>query len=478
MIPLVSPGDLWQLYQKTKALIQKLKNIPAQVARLKKRLLDLESQLVRLKTNFLTASGEIVAHLTAAARTDLQRILNDLYVNIKGIKTILTERTGSKHGELIFVLGDSQERLDELERDIAYHRTELMQWLLMTVAEKLLSPANPAPPPPGSFAKAAQAAIAETKQNKEKQPPLPLIAEAARATVAETKKNEKKQLPMPTFAETAQMASTEMKKNEKRQPPMPTVAAAAQAAAAAAETKQTKKKRPSVLFVDQTNTDQSKVAEAYTRLLCDWTRRAGASPPLGAIDSAGLDVKHGSGIKQFIEPSRDRCPPDLPNYTAMLALLDSIDIRDRGDRGGGGKGGQEKQQENDDHSPGAVVEIEGAVSRRMRVDLWTKCLPRGVSDRLFRDYDYIIVFDDSTVARLDLLRQQLVAQFGACVAPVDMGRIVQLHRYSSDVFIKACGKWPLQNLPDYESWRKTNETVKTAIENWLKSEFGWKKPTH
>ncbi|GAM82445.1 hypothetical protein ANO11243_004250 [Dothideomycetidae sp. 11243] len=154
MFPTVSPGELWELYKTTKELIEKIKDAPEHIEHMKKRLRDLESQLNRLKENFLTPDGKIVPDLKRSARDDLLRILTDLYSDIDGVNKILAEWDNRKGPlgttlpafapKLFFALGKNPERLDNLEKEIAYHRAELNLWLTTTIAEKL----SPAPTPP------------------------------------------------------------------------------------------------------------------------------------------------------------------------------------------------------------------------------------------------------------------------------------------------------------------------------------------
>ncbi|TKX22480.1 hypothetical protein C1H76_5262 [Elsinoe australis] len=208
------------------------------------------------------------------------------------------------------------------------------------------------------------------------------------------------------------------------------------------------KRQVSILFIDKDNTGRSKVAEAYAKLVNQWTSTSRDKWPVKTVHSVGLNIKR-----------RNQC----------LDHLEKLDIGVRGD-------GNEAPVE---HAMTALFDnkmFDFPYKATIRTQTESS-RSRGPELSLFKDYDYILIFTRFMDTNLVRLRQQLIKEGGQSVAPKGKGQIKLLGEYGN---AKQAAIYHPNKLPDpkedIEKWKKTVSVIKIAYKNFLKQELGWKQP--
>ncbi|KAI9695332.1 MAG: hypothetical protein M1820_008684 [Bogoriella megaspora] len=208
----------------------------------------------------------------------------------------------------------------------------------------------------------------------------------------------------------------------------------------------------SVLFVDPQNLGRSKVAEAYIKLLREWTARTHGTWRIKFAHSAGILIRNKCDcvgvLGNLNSPTEMKDGKLKPNMTALSALFD---------------GPYWKNAYADDVR-------EDITSRRSR----------GINRSIFKTYDCIVVFHSRELQTLTRLKQELVSSSGSSVAPKGKGRLIQLGSYLLS------GREPINILdaarnPDgtqsWENWEKTVRRIKMSIKEFLKCELDWTEPS-
>ena len=84
------------------------------------------------------------------------------------------------------------------------------------------------------------------------------------------------------------------------------------------------KKNCGILFVDPHNLGRSKVAEAYTKLLREWTVRTGGTWPVRFAHSAGIRVKNRSDCVDVIQTLKPPVDMSAGGYSPLKIAMDSV----------------------------------------------------------------------------------------------------------------------------------------------------------
>ncbi|KAG8631637.1 hypothetical protein KVT40_000777 [Elsinoe batatas] len=204
----------------------------------------------------------------------------------------------------------------------------------------------------------------------------------------------------------------------------------------------------SILFVDKENTGRGKVAEAYAKLVNQWTSSSRQGWPAATVHSVGLNVRRRNqclpyveklDVKHFLDGN------DTPVDLAMQALFDNKLFN---------------------HPYKAKIEASVRSSRS-----------RGPELSLFKDYDYILVFNRQVETNLVRLRQELVKAGGLSVAPKGKGQIKLLGEYGNSKNAVIYHPVELKAIKsELERWQKTVSMIKVAYKGFLKKELGWVQP--
>lgn len=214
----------------------------------------------------------------------------------------------------------------------------------------------------------------------------------------------------------------------------------------------------SVIFVDPYNDARSVVAEAYTKLLREWTVRAGGAWRLKLAHSAGFFVRSagsGGGVDGAVEGLRYRYPGyklamadggRAPSAAALAALFDN------------GTFGHPFKRD-------ARARAEGRRSR-------------GLARGLFGTYDFVAAFTDREYDSLVRLRAALAERDGKGQGAVGgKGRVVHLGSYRHS---KPGGRpeeiLSPRDVEDRAQWNAKVGQIKVAIKCFLKRETGWEQP--
>ncbi|KAK5630095.1 hypothetical protein RRF57_005810 [Xylaria bambusicola] len=206
-----------------------------------------------------------------------------------------------------------------------------------------------------------------------------------------------------------------------------------------------------VIYVDPHNLGRSRVAEAYTKLLQEWTVRTGGKWPVAFAHSAGFFVRDRSDCVDVLERLSLQSAQDFsrgkkpPTEVAMAALF-----------------------ENKFFNYPYKAQVKAAMMAQRS---------RGITKDIFK-VDYILVFTRREYNNLLQLRKALLGLYGTGMVPEGKGQIVHLGRYLAQgktVEIVDAMKDNNGNL-SRENWNKTVGQIKTAVKGFLKDELNWKQP--
>jgi hypothetical protein len=197
-----------------------------------------------------------------------------------------------------------------------------------------------------------------------------------------------------------------------------------------------------ICFVDGFNTGRSRVAEAYLKLVGEWTCRTGGDWKIKIMHSAGTNVNRVDGgcLKELQTLGLKMVEGGKPvNYVAMDSLFDN-------------------KMFNYPYKQG----VKNRVQHRKTI---------GIPRDLFSKYDYIVVFTLAQQVKLFKLREALI-KLNASYRAHGKGQIVLLGDYvkpGSEIFEAA-------PETSREKWNKTTSGLKIACKCFLKQECGWKQP--
>ncbi|KAI0805409.1 hypothetical protein GGR55DRAFT_655011 [Xylaria sp. FL0064] len=211
------------------------------------------------------------------------------------------------------------------------------------------------------------------------------------------------------------------------------------------------KQPKSVIYVDAHNLGRSRVAEAYTKLLREWTVRTGGKWPVAFAHSAGFFVEDRSDCINVLKRLNQQSPQEFTRWSgpplevAMAALF-----------------------ENKWFNYPYKAQIKDAMMAQRS---------RGITKNIFK-VDYVLVFTRREYNNLLQLRKALLGLYGTSTVPEGKGRIVHLGQYlvqgkTRDIYDAM--KDSNGNL-SRENWNKTVGQIKTAVKGFLKEELNWKRP--
>ncbi|KAK5168612.1 uncharacterized protein LTR77_005921 [Saxophila tyrrhenica] len=216
-----------------------------------------------------------------------------------------------------------------------------------------------------------------------------------------------------------------------------------------------------VIFVDPFNLGRSKVAEGYMKLIREWTVRTGGAFKVKFAHSAGMLVRDRSDCVDFIESLPGRMVVNgvakEANAMAMASLFDNkyFDYT---------------------FKPGIRASM---MKRAHRTDAQSQSRARGITQNIFKTYDYILVFTGREYERLLLLKKGLLQAHGPSIAPASKGRIIHLGAYlnkkgkPNDI---ADARKDENEDVSRANWNTTTSQIKLAVKAFLKNELGWQQP--
>lgn len=201
-----------------------------------------------------------------------------------------------------------------------------------------------------------------------------------------------------------------------------------------------------VIFIDPYNLGRGIVAEAYLKLLREWTLRTGGDWHIKLAHSSGFFIRHYGAHNGMIEGMSYRCPGyklkmaeggKPPQPSALAALFDNKMF---------------------DHP------FKAHTKQQMEARL-----SRGISRNIFKIYDYILVFTNREHDNLHSLKQALVDRDGkVAIIAEGKGRIIHLGSGGEILDAKSPG--------GREQWNAKCGEIKTAIKRFLANEMEWKQP--
>jgi hypothetical protein len=195
----------------------------------------------------------------------------------------------------------------------------------------------------------------------------------------------------------------------------------------------------------------SKVGEAYVHLLQEWTIRTGNQWPVQIDHSAGIGVRNGSDCAGMLEsltpPIKLQQGNQKPNWTAMAALFDNklfnYPYKD---------------------------EVRNTALRRTS---------RGITEQMFKKYDFVLVFTGRDYETTLRIRQALVKKGGQSLVPKGRCRVIHLGSYLGDDSKTVEILPPAKDADGTDSRVKYNKTVsliKMSTKAFLKKELRWVQP--
>ncbi|KAI9696693.1 MAG: hypothetical protein M1820_008067 [Bogoriella megaspora] len=203
-----------------------------------------------------------------------------------------------------------------------------------------------------------------------------------------------------------------------------------------------------IIFVEPYNQGRSRIAEAYTRLVREWTIRTGGSWMIKFVRSAGFRLRSQSDCTDILEGLRlGLAWGNKPPYPiAIDALFD-----------------------NNLFNHPYKTEIKQTTLARSS---------RGVTKNLFSSFDYIFVFTREHQAQLLRLKEALVNKFGPSAAPEGKGRLLLLGEYGSKQNTAEIFQPDKTDDPrgDRERWNWAASRIKVSFKDFLKREFDWVEP--
>lgn len=208
-----------------------------------------------------------------------------------------------------------------------------------------------------------------------------------------------------------------------------------------------------IIFIDPYNVARGVVAEAYTKLLREWTLSTGGDWKIKVAHSAGFFIRSRNEVTdtihgmKFLYPSYQLDMVDgktPPKSTPLAALFDN-------------------KMFNYPYKDDVRKQIQARQSR-------------GVTRAIFKTYDYILVFTDREEDNLIRLRKLLVNSHGKdTVTARGKGRVMHLGRYLTPDGMRKEIVSP-KNDGDREQWNAKVAQIKTATKAFLKRELDWKQP--
>jgi hypothetical protein len=211
------------------------------------------------------------------------------------------------------------------------------------------------------------------------------------------------------------------------------------------------KKDANIIFLDVSNVTMSRVGADYMSLLREWTTRTENRWPVHHIHSAGLGVKSRSDCTDVLESLK---PPlkmiqgnQKPNETAMAALFDN--------------------------------KLFNYPYKDEIKNMALKQTSRGITQNMFKTYDYILVFTGRDYETVIRIKEALTTKGGQSLVPRRKCRVVHLGSYLGEdgKTVQITPPAPkADGTTDRVKFNKTVSLIKLSTKTFLKNELGWVQP--
>lgn len=208
-----------------------------------------------------------------------------------------------------------------------------------------------------------------------------------------------------------------------------------------------------IIFIDPNGLGRSIVAEAYTKLVREWTVQTGGSWRIKLVHSAGFFVRNRGELDGLVENMEYSHPSyklnmvtggKTPNSIALQALFDNKMFG----------------------YPFKQAVKEAAEARRSR----------GMARTLFKTYDYVIVFTNREYDNMVRLRKVLIEKEGKqAVTGSGKGRVLHLGSYLTKDGVPREILAPKGDTNRAE-WNLAVGSIKSAMKRFLVKELGWTRP--
>ncbi|KIW31763.1 uncharacterized protein PV07_03360 [Cladophialophora immunda] len=192
-----------------------------------------------------------------------------------------------------------------------------------------------------------------------------------------------------------------------------------------------------IMCVDGKNSARSVIAQTYLELVRAWTVNTTDRWMYGRVDSAGVDIK---------TPFNETVPlASRPDTDANSKAIDIL----AGDR-------NHFWSEDYPHEKAVIV-------NRVKAHQ-----PRGIEERHFRTFEYILCFDVYAFEAVKRLKQKAQAKSSSTGSK---------ERISKVMLLEDCA-WPDggKTCHDADVVKDVNSRIKKQVKDFLGSEFGWTKP--
>ena len=198
----------------------------------------------------------------------------------------------------------------------------------------------------------------------------------------------------------------------------------------------------SILFVDSLDDGPAVIAAFYTKLVRQWTTRAGNNWPVGLVRSAGVRLPASGAVRsaqKALGIGTSAMVGKRPSSEVTTALFDNTYFN---------------------YEYKAKIRDEATAYKAQALE--QDCVT----------YDYVITFDDTATREL----QKVVNHLGKSgQAKAMSGKLVPLAKYHSSPSIREIS-WRNAQGDTKQRYRTVVNQIKQAFKDFLKQELGWQQP--
>jgi hypothetical protein len=266
----ISPMEVIDIINKAITIYKKIKDQPAEIEKIGKRMPRLRDYLEEL--NELIDTKKHPSGLASLRPTQTKRLgelMKDVKEDVRQVYSLLSkwEKNEGPAGlvwrfdwvaHVVYTLGSSPDKLEALHDSIELHLNDINRFVVLLSAF--------------AHSAALKSGVASPGRTESKNP-----------------KPARKPSPSPS--------------------PLPVI----------------KKKNYNICFVDGFNIGRSRVSEAYLKLVREWTTRTGGNCPVRDIHSVGMNVKRADGCEKELQELKIKMVDvgKTLNYVAMDSLFDN-----------------------------------------------------------------------------------------------------------------------------------------------------------
>jgi hypothetical protein len=205
------------------------------------------------------------------------------------------------------------------------------------------------------------------------------------------------------------------------------------------------KSQYNIVFIDPYNEGRSVIAQAYTQLLRNRTLREHGKWPVNWNQSAGFLVKRQS---------------------ETIAIQESIGMKLV-------NGGEKALA-----TPATCLFEDTPFQSAFKDELWKRTLEhgsRGLTENVFTQYDFVLVFNKQHAKQLEALRAAFAAEN---MAKAGMGKLRFLGSYGETGNPEIWNPWTRSGevSTSRAAWEPAVWNIKTSVEGFLRMECGWERP--